>query len=68
MQIFAINFCWSCSFLMKLKGEVHEELSLPSQWDQVPPAIICDIVKEMFLGEFNKKCKEALHHLRQTNP
>ena len=34
----------------------------------MPLAIICHNVKEMFLGEFNRKLKEALYHLRQTEP
>ena len=34
-QIFATNFCWSCSFPMKLKSEAHKALSLLFQWDGV---------------------------------
>ena len=32
----------------------------------VPPAIIYDSAKEMIFGKFNRKLKEALCHLRQT--
>ena len=68
VQIFATNFGWICSFPMKLKSEAHEELSLPFQWDGVPPALICDNAKEMVLGEFNIKHKEAQCHLKQMKP
>ena len=53
---------------MKLKSEAHETLSLLFQQDGVPPSVICDNAKEMILGEFNRKLKEALCHLRQTEP
>ena len=62
-QIFATNFGWSQSFSMKVKSEAYEALFLLFQWDRVPPAIICDNAKEMILGEFNRKLKEALCHL-----
>ena len=53
---------------MKVRSEAHEALSLLFQRDRVPPAIICDNAKEMILGEVNRKLKEALCHLRQTEP
>ena len=53
---------------MKPKSEAHEALPPLFQQDGVPPAIICDNAKEMILDEFNKKLKEALCHLRQTEP
>ena len=34
----------------------------------LPPAVICDNDKEMVLGEFNRKLKETLHHLKKTEP
>ena len=64
--VFATKFGWSHSFPMK-ESEAHEALSL-FQWDGVPPAIICDNVKEMILGKFKRKLKEASCHLRQTEP
>ena len=67
-QMFVINFDWSCSFLMKLKSEAHEALFLLFEWNGVLHAIICDNAKEMILGEFNRKLKEASCHLRQTEP
>ena len=66
-QIFATNFGWSCSFPMKLKSEANVALSLLFQWDGVPLAMICDNAKEMILGEFNRKLKETLYHLRQSH-
>ena len=51
---------------MKLKSEAYEALSLLFQWEGVPPAIICDNVKEMVLGEFNRKLKETSCPLRWT--
>ena len=38
------------------------------QWDGVSPAIIYDDAKEKILGEFNRKLKEVLYHLRQMEP
>ena len=34
----------------------------------MPPAIICDNAKEMILGEYNRKLKEASCHMRQLEP
>ena len=62
-QIFATDFGWSYLFPVKLKSEAHEALSLLCQWDRVPSTVICDNAKEIFLGEFNRKLKEALCHL-----
>ena len=64
----APDFGWSCLFTMKLKSEAHEALPLFSQWDWVPPAVIFDNAKEMILGEFNRKLRETLCHLKQTKP
>ena len=66
-QIFATNFGCSLSFPMKLKNEAHKELTLLFQQEGVPSVAICDNDKEMVLGEFNRKLKEALH-LKQTEP
>ena len=51
---------------MKLKSEAHKVLPLLFQQDGVPPAVICDNAKETFLGEFNRKLKEASCHLKQS--
>ena len=51
---------------MKLNSEAHEALSLLFQWEGVPPAVTWDNAKEMVLGEFNRKFKEALYCLKQT--
>ena len=62
------QFAWLCSFPMKLKSEAHEALFLLFQWDGVTPIVICDNAKEMILGEFNRKLKEASCHLNQMEP
>ena len=48
--------------------EAHEVLSLLFQWDGVPPEIICDSAKEMIIGSFNMKLKEASFNLKQIEP
>ena len=53
---------------MKLKSEAHKDLSLLFQQGGVPPAMLCENAKEIVLGEFNKKLKEALCHLKQIEP
>ena len=67
-QIFATDFHLSCSFPMKLKSEAHGALPLLFQQDRVMSSIICDNAKDMILGEFSRKLKEASCHLRQTDP
>ena len=67
-QIFATYVGWSCLFPKKLKSEAHGGLSLLFQQDWVPPTMICDNAKEMVLGEFNRKLKETLCHLKQMEP
>ena len=52
----------------KLKTEAHETLSLLFHLDGVPLAKMCDNAKEMILGEFNRKLKEASCHLKQMEP
>ena len=64
-QTFPTDFGWSSQ---KLRHEAHEALSLLFQCDQVPPAVICNNAKEMILGEFIRKFKEASCNLRQTEP
>ena len=41
--------------IQESKSEAHEALSLLFQQDGVSPVIICDNVKEMIHGEFNRK-------------
>jgi hypothetical protein len=67
-QIFATNFGWSQSFPMTCKSEAHEALCLLFARDGVPPKMIVDNAKEMKLGEFARKCKEAHCYLRSTEP
>ena len=66
--MFATDFGWSCSFPMKLKCEAHVTLSFLFQQDGMPPAVIFDNAKEIILGEFNRKFKEASCHLKQMEP
>ena len=67
-QIFATDFGWSRCYPMKRKGEAHEALSLLFAREGVPPKLIIDGAKEMKLGEFARKCKEASCYLRSTEP
>ena len=53
---------------MKLRSEAHKALSLLFCWDKFLPATICDYVKEIILGKLNRKLKDALWYLRQTEP
>lgn len=67
-QIFATDFGWSRSYPMPSKGKAHEALSLLFAREGAPPRLIADNAKEMMLGEFAKKCKDASVHLRGTEP
>ena len=49
-QIFATDFGWSGSFPIKQKSQTHETLSLPYQWDGVPPAIIHGNAKKIIVS------------------
>ena len=51
---------------MRLKSKAHEALSHVFLWDGLLSAIICDNIKKMIKGEFNRKLKEATCHLQQT--
>jgi hypothetical protein len=67
-QIFASDFGWSQSYPMSRKGKAHEALGLLFAWKGVPPKMIVDDAKEMKLGEFAWKCKEAHCYLRSMEP
>ena len=67
-QMFAIDFGWSRSYPMTCKGKAHEALGLLFVWEGVPPKMIVDNKKEMKLGEFAQKCKEAQCYLGSTEP
>jgi hypothetical protein len=67
-QIFATDFGWSRSYPMLHKGEAHKALGLLFAWESVPPKMIVDNKKEMNMGEFAQKCKEALYYLRSMEP
>ncbi len=53
---------------MLCKDEAHEALSLLFVQECVLPKMILDNVKEMKLGEFAWKCKEASCYLQSTEP
>ena len=53
---------------MKCKDKAHEALSLLFVQEGVPPKLIIDGAKEMKLGEFAWKCKEASCYLRRMEP
>ena len=53
---------------MTYKGEAHEALGLLFAREGVPPKMIVEDAKEMKLGEFAWKCKEAHCYLQSTEP
>ena len=53
---------------MTCKGEAHEALGLLFAREGVLPKMIDDDAKEMKLGEFAQKCKEAHCYLRSMKP
>ena len=59
-QIFVTDFRWSQSYPMSCKNQAHDALGLLFAWEGVPPKMIADNAKEMKLGEFVWKCKEAM--------
>ena len=67
-QIFTTDFGWSRSYPMSRKGEAHDVLGLLFAWEGVPPKMIVDNAKEMKLGVFARKCKEAHCYLQSTEP
>ena len=67
-QIFTTDFGWSQSYPMSCKSQAHDALGLLFAWEGVPLNRIVDRAKEMKLGEFAWKCKEAHCYLRSTEP
>eukprot|EP00804_Cyclotella_cryptica_P025829 CCRYP_002699-RA/>CCRYP_002699-RA protein AED:0.25 eAED:0.20 QI:0/-1/0/1/-1/1/1/0/678 len=67
-QIFASDFGWSRCYPMTCKSEAHEALGLLFAREGVPPKMIVDGTKEMKMGEFAWKCKEAHCYLWSTEP
>ncbi|KAL7485243.1 hypothetical protein ACHAW6_014108 [Cyclotella cf. meneghiniana] len=53
---------------MSCKSQAHEALGLLFAREGVPPKMIVDNGKEMKLGGFSRKCKEALCYLHDTEP
>ena len=67
-QMFATDFGWSRCFPMTCKSKAHEALGLLFAREGVPPKMIIDNAKEMKLGEFAWKCKEAHCYLQSMEP
>ena len=59
VQIVTTDFGWSQSYPMSCKSQAHDALGLLFAQEGVPPKMIVDGAKEMRLGEFAQKCKEA---------
>ena len=53
---------------MQRKGEAHETLLLLFQRYVVPPSMTVNNSWEQILGDFKQKCREAVCHLKQTEP
>ena len=67
-QIFATDYNWSCSFLIKLKSKAHKASSLLFHWGGVLPDIVYDNAKETIHVKFNRKIKEASCHSWEMEP
>jgi hypothetical protein len=67
-QIFATDFGWSQCFSMSRKSKVHEALGLLFAPEGFPPKAIVDNAKDMKMGEFSWKFKEAHCYLQSTEP
>jgi hypothetical protein len=68
VQIFTVDFGWSQCFHMTCHSKGHETLGFLFARDGVPPQMIMDNAKEMKLGEFAWKRKEAQCYLQSTEP
>ena len=64
-QVYATDFGWARDFPISSRSEAHETLLLLLARDGVPPACICNNVKEMIQGKFHQKVKDAAYHLKQ---
>lgn len=58
-QIYATDFCWSRNFPMKTKGDSYKTLDDMFHQYGVPTKLISDDAKELTLGEFARKAREA---------
>jgi hypothetical protein len=57
--VYAADFCWSQNFPIKSKSEVHHTLDDLYQRYGVPTRLISDNAKELTLGQFAKKARQA---------
>ena len=67
-QVYTSPFGWCHAFPMQRKEEAHETLLLLFQCYVVPPSMTVDNSWEQILGDFKQKCREAVCHLKQTEP
>ena len=67
-QVYGTSFGWLRDHSMKLKNEAHETLSVMFKRSGVPPEMVMDDSKEMNLGKFLHKLKDACCYKRQTDP
>jgi hypothetical protein len=67
-QIFATRFGWYRAFPIKAKSDAHLGLSTLFARDGVPNVMVMDGAKEQTLGDFQRKCREAGCHVKQTEP
>jgi hypothetical protein len=65
-QIFWTYFGFVRAFPMKLESEVHDELSLLFNRDEVPNVMVMDGAKAQTEGEFRRKLRDACCHIKQT--
>eukprot|EP00804_Cyclotella_cryptica_P013947 CCRYP_002465-RA/>CCRYP_002465-RA protein AED:0.03 eAED:0.04 QI:0/0/0/0.83/0.6/0.5/6/0/916 len=68
VEIFASDFGWSRCYPMTRKSKAHEALGLLFAPEGFPPKMIVDGAKEMKMGEFAQKCKDAHCYLQSTEP
>jgi hypothetical protein len=54
-QVYTTNYGWACTYNMKQKGKVHENVSTFFHCEGVPPVMICDDLKEQHSKDFKRK-------------
>ena len=58
-QTFCTDYGWSRAFPMKSKGMAHEALTTVFRRYGVPPSVVTDGAKELRLGVWATKCRDA---------
>jgi hypothetical protein len=67
-QAYATDFCWSRNFPIKSKSEAHHTLDDLYHRYGVPTRLISDKAKELTLGQFAKKARQAQCPINMTDP